>query len=72
MRSPWRITEDQAAEREAEAGRQLLNIYQSCIVPGMPLDAIRAKLAARGVDGRANRLLLALIQRELLLKGVPS
>ena len=46
---PWKISEKDAAAREAVAAAQVLAIATECWVPGMSADRHQMRLAARGV-----------------------
>lgn len=60
-RGPWAISPEQAEARDKEAARYVAGIVNRCVVPGMPEDTIRRRLAAHGIgaaDWRRIRPLL--------------
>lgn len=69
MANPWYISEKDAAAREEAAAAQLRAVAQRCLVPGMPDDTVRAKLAARGFTAENLRRLLPLLPLLRLIHG---
>ena len=49
-RGPWFITEEQAAARDLRVVADFVATLRRVVVPGMPDNVVRNKLAARGYD----------------------